>query len=92
MTECVKIKCDKCRHALKCPAKAEYGGAKRCSAFKPQEQTNEEWLRSATTKEIAECITDIVYECREEDDCMDCKIGCWKNVGYVLKWLKEKHK
>lgn len=46
--------CDGCTHAECCPAKEEHGGAKRCSAFKPQEMTNEEYLKSIDTEQLAE--------------------------------------
>ena len=52
--------------------------------------TNEEYLKSCNTEQLAEFITDIVYECKEQDDCMDCKLG-WCSCNYVAKWLKEKH-
>ena len=83
------IKCDKCRHAEKCPAKAEHGGALRCSAYKPQEQTNEEWLRSATTEQLAEWIVS-TNRCKTDHLCSVCRQK-WCDKKYVVEWLKQPH-
>jgi len=73
--------CDRCIHALNCPAKAEHGGAIRCSAYKPQEQTNEEWLRSATTEQLAECIIGVDYGADDNDI----------KIAKLVEWLKQPH-
>lgn len=52
--------------------------------------TNEDFLRTATRQQLAEWITDIVYECREQDDCMDCRLG-WCSKDSVVEWLKQPH-
>jgi len=88
--------CDKCKHAINCPAKSEHGGAIRCSAFKPQEMTNEEWLRSASTEELVQAIhlmTTCCYVCGKEG--VDYK-RCYfhkKCTGpkEIEEWLKEPH-
>ena len=66
-----------------------------CMNFKQkQEQTNEEWLRSASTEELAEWVSDIVYECSDkmvqEDGygCAVCNLH-WCSKQDVLEWLKE---
>jgi len=83
--------CDGCKHAEQCPAKAEHGGALRCSAYKPQEVTNEEFLRSCTTEQLAEWL-------QEHMECASC--GCNKDLCYqgydccklaFVEWLKEVH-
>ena len=54
------MKCDKCTHAENCPAKEKHGGAIRCTAFKPQEMTNEEW--TAKDREADEQLKRWIYE------------------------------
>ena len=80
--------CDKCRHAEKCPAKAEHGGAIRCSAYKPQEQTNEEWLRSCPQQELIRFLMNVAYggQIRNvQQSTFEEEAEKWS------KWLKEKH-
>ena len=83
------MKCDKCKHTLNCPAKEEHGGAIRCSAFAPM--TNEEWLRSCDTEQLAEWL-------QEHMECASC--GCNKDLCYqgydccklaFVEWLQEVH-
>jgi len=86
--------CDRCIHALNCPAKAEHGGAIRCSAYKPQEMTNEDWLRSLNTEQLAEVLLSIRNACWECGDYgkPKCPFGeCVFLNDDVIKWLKEKH-
>ncbi len=89
------MKCDSCKHEKNCPAKAEYGGAKRCSAFKPQEMTNEEWLRSVSTEQLAKFIIverkGCVYaDCKNgETPYMSCKDGC--DIDKLVEWLNQPH-
>ena len=71
------MKCDKCTHAEHCPAKAEYGGAIRCSGYKPK-MTNEEWFCSLSTEEKAKRIINIAVN-------SDC------DYRTIVEWLKEKH-
>lgn len=52
--------------------------------------TEQEYLQTCTTEQLAEVITDIVWECKEQDDCMDCKLG-WCSKDYVVEWLKQPH-
>ena len=80
--------CDKCKHADGCPAKAEHGGALRCSAFKSQEQTNEEWLHSLNTEQLADWLARItnagyLLALRMKYHCDD--------VDAVREWLKQPH-
>ena len=52
-----------------------------CNGTGEIEQTNEEWLRSATTEELAKAIFEI-----------GTKHCCWPfSEGSILRWLKEKH-
>jgi len=84
--------CDKCIHTENCPAKAEYGGAKRCSAFKPQETTNEEWIKQCNTEQLAE----LIYEIAVTDKLMDRFFNAEIVYGHsgteeAMDWLKEVH-
>ena len=96
MTELVKIKCDDCKFEAEC---ADYGW-EGCRKFTPkpkQPMTNEEWLRNATTEELAEWIAqytrDVVFDvcCRNAPIQNEIGDGATKSV-VVLKWLKEEHK
>ena len=84
--------CDKCKHADGCPAKAEHGGALRCSAYKPQEQTNEEWLRSCTTEQLADAFYDFRYinATKQQQLWMSANEEFVKNG--IVEWLKQPHK
>ena len=83
--------CDGCTHAECCPAKEEHGGAKRCSAFKPQEMTNEEWLKQANTEQLAEWLRGVYWHCHEID-CKHCNYP-WRCMekGDIVEWLKQPH-
>ena len=78
--------CDGCKHAPNCPAKEEYGGAKRCSAFKPM--TNEDWLRSLNTEQLAKRLhNNDVYAF------FVCKNGGKvPSVESYIEWLKQPHR
>lgn len=52
--------------------------------------TEQEYLQTCNTEQLAEAITDIVYECRDSDDCMDCRLG-WCSKDCVVEWLKQPH-
>ena len=84
--------CDKCIHAEKCPAKAEHGGAIRCSAFKPQEMTNEEWLRQASTEELAEELLEHFMwgTTVNAEECFT-KEYISRIKKHIMEWLKEVH-
>ena len=62
-----------------------------CNGSGEKPMTNEEWIKQANTEQLAEAITDIVYECKDWDDCMDCRLG-WCSKDYVVEWLKQPHK
>jgi len=82
------MKCDKCKHTLNCPAKEEHGGAIRCSAFKPQEMTNEDWLRSASTEELAEWIYQLSVMDRINQPWYFTPI---RGSQKIVEWLKQPH-
>ena len=91
------MKCDSCKHAENCPAKAEYGGAIRCSAFKPQEMTNEEWLRSCTTEQLAEEIVNLTlfdkYKLYDQMESAEYEHGIGVGAKKVIvEWLKQPHR
>ena len=66
-------KYDKCNQPRKCSYTLQ-----GCSAYH-KEQTNEEWLRSASTEELAEEIYDIAKHC----------YGWTFSKKAVLKWLRN---
>ena len=72
----------------KCPICGGTGNTKNIIG-KPL--TEQEYLQTCSTEQLAEWITDIVYECRDCDDCMDCRLG-WCSKDYVVEWLKQPHK
>ena len=57
----------------------------------PLPMTEQEYIQTCNTEQLAEAITDIVYECRERDDCMDCRLG-WCSKDCVVEWLKQPHR
>lgn len=73
--------CDGCTHAECCPAKEEHGGAKRCSAFKPQEMTNEEWLRNLSFNELARVLYCMIINGER----------IRPDLAYIKRWLKQPH-
>ena len=58
-------------------------------AGQPHEQTNEEWLRQASTEELADVLTEIA--CESYYDGLDEKLPLKHNCKHFMKWLKEKH-
>ena len=58
---------------------------------RPQEMTNEEWLRSATTEQLADLMSRMVgcSNCpipKDGRNCMGTYSGCWNEI---IKWLKQ---
>ena len=51
--------------------------------------TNEEWLRQASTEELADVLTEIA--CESYYDGLDEKLPLKHNCKHFMKWLKEKH-
>lgn len=83
--------CAKCKKSVGCPyADDRITGCKNFVLEPELKLTNEESLRQYNTEQLADVITDIVWECKEQDDCMDCKLG-WCSKDYVVKWLKQPH-
>ena len=57
------------------------------------EMTNEEWLRSATTEQLADLMSRMVgcSNCpipKDGRSCMGTYSGCWHEI---IKWLKQPH-
>ena len=62
--------------------------------MKKREQTNEEWLRQASTEELAWFIADVCYELQDDiwSNCEDTSCDyCQTDKDYWVGWLKEKH-
>ena len=54
-----------------------------------KEMTNEEWLRQASTEELADVLTEIA--CESYYDGLDEKLPLKHNCKHFMKWLKEIH-
>ena len=83
--------CVGCRHINNC-----LGDCVGYEEVKPQEQTNEEWLRQCSTEELADAIYYLTWFHTELDERLDKKVknGCYnddENIKIVMEWLKEKH-
>ena len=71
--------CEKCRHINNC-----LGDCVGYEEVKPQEQTNEEWFCSLTTKGKAEFLAEFDGDINDTDE-YDKSVFFWDS------WLKEKH-
>jgi len=81
----IKIKCDDCKFVEDC---VDYGW-QECKKFtlKPSEpMTNEEWLHTLNTEQLAEILV-----CMAEDK-SEAKTVHKENVGKCVWWLKQPHK
>ena len=54
-----------------------------------EEPTNEEWLRSLDTEQLAEWIVHIADQCTISHECNYCK--SWCDEKRVVEWLKQPH-
>ena len=56
-----------------------------------REQTNKEWIQSATTEQLAEWLRGVYWHCHEID-CEHCKYP-WRCMekGDIVEWLKQPH-
>lgn len=60
----------------------------------PQEQTNEEWLKSLGTEQLAGFIADVCYGLQDDiwSNCEDTSCDYYQtDKDYWVEWLKEKH-
>ena len=87
--------CVGCKHINNC-----LGDCVGYEEVKPQEQTNEEWLRQCSTEELAEFLIKSIKMCKScasgigiELTNFDCPFGeCGCSYKYeVMNWLQEKH-
>ena len=90
MTEYVKIKCDGCKYREEC---ADYGW-QGCRKFTPkptEPMTNEEWLRSCTTEQLA----NVFFEYRYANATPQQQLWLSANEDFVkcgiVEWLKQPH-
>lgn len=60
-----------------------------CVRFKSTEQTNEEWLRSCTTEQLADKLTDFSFWLVPNYPTEDKREQIRKRI---VEWLKEVHK
>ena len=72
-----------------------------CSRYKEDTTTNEQWIRRASTEELAKWIHDVQFSCntctlksfrwyKSHPEQCPLNVSCAKENG-VLEWLKEKH-
>ena len=59
-----------------------------CDAYAPM--TNENWLRSCTTEQLAEWIVHLADDCTMQHECNLC--NSWCDEKRVIEWLKQPHK
>ena len=77
-----------CKNGMDCPIANEYD-ITRCTGFKPQEQTNEEYLRSCPPQELIRVLMSVAYggQIRNvQQSTFEEEAEKWS------KWLKEKHR
>lgn len=85
----IKIRCDDCKFVEDC---VDYGwdGCKKFTPKPSEPMTNEEWLRQASTEDVAKWLSKIskfFHECGKRD--------VYPKTMYEEdweRWLKEKHK
>ena len=82
----VKIRCDDCKFVEDC---VDYGweGCKKFTPKPSEPMTNEEWLRSATTEELAGTI----YEWFTLGFTRGKNGKKLNSVAEVVEWLKQPH-
>ena len=96
MTE---IYCKDCEHFDKCVR----GYMPDCPVYYPKKgiMTNEEWIKSCTTEQLADALMKIFaartfcHLCPEGDVCdigYKCKYSDGKKIEDWMKWLKKPHK
>ena len=80
--------CVGCKHINNC-----LGDCVGYEKVKPQEQTNEEWIRNASTEELAEIVYSLVWLGNEVFDRLECsgKDSKENDLKIVTEWLQEKH-
>ncbi len=86
--EMIKIRCDECKYHGEC---VEYGhDPDNCRLFEPIILTNEEWIRQASTEELAELLIQIYRDGRNDrgENTNKWYERCEANCEL---WLKEKH-
>ena len=90
---------DKCDNVFACNVLRPEVELLGCNFYKPKKpQTNEEWLRSATTEQLAEFLAD---KCNEVVDCVLLDASCvfgdvdqddyWYRKVDMVEWLKQPH-
>ena len=87
MTEHKCGSAESCQFGEMCKPNYDIGG---CSHFKQKKPlTNEEWLQTASTEQLAEWIVHIADQCTISHECNMC--GLWCDEKQVIEWLKAPH-
>lgn len=60
-----------------------------CDRYKKDTTTNEEYLKSCTTEQLAEWIVHIADQCTISHECNRCE--SWCDEKRVVEWLKQPH-
>ena len=98
-----KFLCGECIHNSDkgggCLVPKNLGYVDNCNRYLPKDrpivQTNEEYLKSCTTEQLAEFIIGerkgcVYADCPNgETPCMSCKDGC--DIDKLVEWLKQPH-
>lgn len=63
-----------------------------CNCTRPYEivLTEQEWLQTASTEQLAEWIVHLADDCTRRHECNVC--NSWFDEMKVLEWLKQPHK
>jgi hypothetical protein len=99
MTERVKIKCDDCKFVEEC---VDYGwdGCRKFTPTPSEPMTNEEYLKSCNTEQLAEYLANTFDLCGA--GCHNCFLAnvcltkakngnCLTQEQIIFEWLKQLH-
>ena len=87
----VKIRCDDCKFVEGC---VDYGwdGCRKFTPKPSEPMTNEEWLKSKDTADLAEWIYNAMFNKSCQEDVADgAYMQMMTKKDYIESWLMEKH-
>jgi len=99
-----KFLCGECIHNSDkggaCLIPKNLGYVDNCNHYLPKDrpivQTNEEWLHTLNTEQLAEWLVEVTqycYECGTDvHNCECCPFGKCIDKGFAMEWLKQPHK
>lgn len=87
----IKIRCDDCKFVEDC---ADYGwdGCRKFTPKPSKPMTNEEYIHSLNTEQLAEWLRGVYWHCHEID-CEHCNYP-WRCMekGDIVEWLEQPYK